>query len=75
MVSRAVARVISGKMVVRRRASIDVPAPGGPQRRRLRSTYPHPLQFRESFSSSVPQGRLNWPSLSAPPLSLLTAPA
>jgi hypothetical protein len=31
----ASARVIAGRMVVSRRASIDVPAPGGPSMRRL----------------------------------------
>jgi hypothetical protein len=36
-VSRASARVISGRIVVRRRASIDFPAPGGPRSRTLGS--------------------------------------
>jgi hypothetical protein len=35
VVSIASARVIAGRMVVSRRASIDVPAPGGPSKRRL----------------------------------------
>jgi hypothetical protein len=30
VVSRASARVIAGRMVVRRRASLDLPTPGGP---------------------------------------------
>ena len=34
VVSRASARVIAGRMVVSRRASIDLPAPGGRARRR-----------------------------------------
>jgi hypothetical protein len=33
VVSRASARVIAGKIVVSRRASIDLPAPGGPRSR------------------------------------------
>jgi hypothetical protein len=35
VVSMASARVIAGRIVVRRRASIDLPAPGGPRRSRL----------------------------------------
>ena len=35
VVSMASARVIAGRMVVSRRASIDLPAPGGPRRRTL----------------------------------------
>jgi hypothetical protein len=35
VVSIASARVIAGRMVVSRRASIDVPAPGGPSKSRL----------------------------------------
>jgi hypothetical protein len=34
VVSMASARVIAGRMVVSRRASIHLPAPGGPSRRR-----------------------------------------
>jgi hypothetical protein len=34
VVSRASAKVMAGRMVVRRRARIDVPAPGGSRRRR-----------------------------------------
>jgi hypothetical protein len=34
VVSRAAARVIAGRRVARRRASLDVPAPGGPRSRR-----------------------------------------
>jgi hypothetical protein len=46
MVSRASARLITGGMVVRRRARIDVPAPGGPRRRRLWSERLHRLYRR-----------------------------
>jgi hypothetical protein len=35
VVSMASARVIAGRMVVSRRASLDVPTPGGPSSRRL----------------------------------------
>jgi hypothetical protein len=35
VVSMASARVMAGRMVVSRRASIDLPAPGGPRRRTL----------------------------------------
>jgi hypothetical protein len=35
VVSMASARVIAGRMVVRRRASIDLPAPGGPSKSTL----------------------------------------
>jgi hypothetical protein len=35
VVSIASASVIAGRMAVSRRASIDLPAPGGPRRRRL----------------------------------------
>ena len=41
VVSRASARVIAGKMVVSRRASLDVPTPGGPSRRTLWSQRLH----------------------------------
>jgi hypothetical protein len=41
VVSMASGRVIAGRMVVSRRASIDVPAPGGPSKRRLLSERPH----------------------------------
>jgi hypothetical protein len=43
VVSRASATRIAGKMVVRRRASLDVPAPGGPKRRTLGSERLHHL--------------------------------
>jgi hypothetical protein len=46
VVAIASARVITGRMVVSRRASIDVPAPGGPSRRRFGSERPHPLRVR-----------------------------
>jgi hypothetical protein len=35
VVSSASARLIAGRMVARRRASIDLPAPGGPSSRRF----------------------------------------
>jgi hypothetical protein len=35
VVSMASARIIAGRIVVSRRASIDLPAPGGPMRRTL----------------------------------------
>ena len=43
VVSRASARVIAGRMVVSRRASLDFPAPGGPSSRRLWSERPQPV--------------------------------
>ena len=46
VVSRASARVIAGRMVVSRRASIDFPAPGGPRRRTLWAERLHPLRVR-----------------------------
>lgn len=44
-VSRASARRIAGTMVVSRRASLDVPTPGGPRRRTLGSECLHPLHL------------------------------
>jgi hypothetical protein len=44
VVSRASARVIAGRIVVSRRASIDWPAPGGPRRRTLWAERLHLLQ-------------------------------
>jgi hypothetical protein len=41
VVSRASARVIAGRMVVSRRASLDFPTPGGPSSRTLGSERPH----------------------------------
>src|SRR5262245_12112320 len=46
VVSMASARVIAGRMVVRRRASFDVPAPGGPSRRTLWAQRLHNLYLR-----------------------------
>jgi hypothetical protein len=43
--SMASASVISGRIVVRRRASLDVPAPGGPSRRMLWSEHLHIFQL------------------------------
>jgi hypothetical protein len=45
VVSRASARVIAGRIVVSRHASIDLPAPGGPMRRTLWSERRHDLQL------------------------------
>jgi hypothetical protein len=47
VVSRASARVRSGRIVVSRRASIDFPAPGGPSSRRFGPEHRHPLQLYE----------------------------
>ena len=44
VVSRASARVIAGRIVVSRRASIDLPAPGGPRRRTFESQRLHHVQ-------------------------------
>jgi hypothetical protein len=41
VVSMASARVIAGRMVVSRRASIDLPAPGGPSKSTLWSEHLH----------------------------------
>jgi hypothetical protein len=46
VVSRALARVMAGRMVTSRRASIDVPAPGGPRRKTLWSERLHHVQVR-----------------------------
>jgi hypothetical protein len=48
VVSMASARLIAGKMVVRRRANIDFPAPGGPKRSTLWSERRHRVQLRFS---------------------------
>jgi hypothetical protein len=45
VVSMASARVIAGKIVVSRTASIDFPAPGGPRRRTLWAERLHQLQL------------------------------
>jgi hypothetical protein len=45
VVSMALERVMVGRMVVSRRASMDVPAPGGPKRRPLWAERLHPVQF------------------------------
>jgi hypothetical protein len=50
VVSMASASVIAGRSVVSRRASIDVPAPGGPRRRRLWAERLHDLQFYLAIS-------------------------
>jgi hypothetical protein len=44
VVSMASARVIAGRIVVSRRASIDLPAPGDPRRRILWSGRLHYVQ-------------------------------
>src|SRR4029450_9924427 len=44
VVSMASARVIAGRMVVSRRASIDLAAPGGPGKGRLWAQRPHERQ-------------------------------
>src|SRR4029453_7886157 len=49
--SMASARVIAGKMVVSRRASIDLPAPGGPSKRTLWSERLHLVQLYEGLSA------------------------
>jgi hypothetical protein len=46
VVSMASGRVIAGRMVVRRRASIDLPAPGGPSKRTLWAERLHNLYLR-----------------------------
>src|SRR5262245_28758982 len=46
VVSMASARVIAGRMVVSRRASIDLPAPGGPSKRTLWAERLHNLYLR-----------------------------
>jgi len=45
VVSMASGRVIAGRIVVRRRATIDGPAPGGPSMRRLWSKRLHSVQL------------------------------
>jgi hypothetical protein len=50
VVSSASARVIAGRMVVRRRASIDVPAPGGPSRRTLWAERLHHISLHQCLS-------------------------
>jgi hypothetical protein len=49
VVSMASARVIAGRMVVSRRASLDFPTPGGPRRRRFgtQRRHPVPLHYAE----------------------------
>ena len=49
MISIASGRVIAGRMVVSRRASIDVPAPGGPSTRTLWAERLHHLQSHQSL--------------------------
>jgi hypothetical protein len=45
VVSRGSGRVMAGRIVVSRRASLDLPAPRGPRSRRLWSERPHMLQL------------------------------
>jgi hypothetical protein len=52
VLSRASARLIAGGMVVRRRASIDFPAPGGPMSRRIRSNACMTFSFASASRSS-----------------------
>jgi hypothetical protein len=40
---------VAGRMVVSRRASIDVPAPGGPSRNVFGSQHRHPVQLYDSL--------------------------
>jgi hypothetical protein len=49
VVSRASARLMAGRMVVSRRASIDFPAPGGPSIRTFGSERLHHLQLYHSL--------------------------
>jgi hypothetical protein len=49
VVSRASARRIVGRMVVSRRASLDVPTPGGPRRRTLGAERRHPLRVNQGL--------------------------
>jgi hypothetical protein len=60
VVSRASGRVIAGRMVVSRCASLDLPAPGGPSSRTLGSQRLHPLQPRHVPVERSRQGGLNW---------------
>ncbi len=50
MVSMASAKVITGRMVVSRRASIDLPAPGGPRRRTLWAERLHHISLHQYLS-------------------------
>ena len=50
VVSIASARVIAGRMVVSRHASIDLPAPRGPSKRTLWSERLHDLQLHQRLS-------------------------
>jgi hypothetical protein len=52
VVSRASVRLTAGRMVVSRRASIDLPAPGGPSRRTLWSERLHDIQLYVAISTS-----------------------
>ena len=45
VVSMALAKVIAGRVVVRRRASIDWPVPGRPSSRRLWSEHPYQISL------------------------------
>jgi hypothetical protein len=50
VISRTSARVIAGRMVVSRLASMDLPAPGGPSKSTLWSERLHNLQFHQRLS-------------------------
>jgi hypothetical protein len=50
VVSMASARVMAGRMVVSRRASIDLPAPGGPNIRMLWTQFLHRLDLHVHVS-------------------------
>jgi hypothetical protein len=50
VVSMASARVMAGRIVVSRRASIDLPAPGGPSKSTLWAECLHSVQFRYALS-------------------------
>jgi hypothetical protein len=50
MVSMVSGKVIAGRVVVSRRASIDVPAPGGPSSRRFGSERLHDLSLHQCLS-------------------------
>jgi hypothetical protein len=49
VVSKALARRITGRMGVSRRASLDVPTPGGPRRRTVWSERLHRVQLYQSL--------------------------
>jgi hypothetical protein len=53
VVSMVSARVIAGRMVVRRRTSLDVPVPGGPSSSRLWSERLHDLQLHHRVLGKI----------------------